>query len=136
MNQTTYFKNRILDYYFGLVPYAPPATYYLGLLTNPTFQDGDTPLEPVGNGYTRAPVQNSKAVFSTAVGGKLDNDLEIQFALASGADWPQTKFLALFDASSGGNLLAWGDVNVLTGEPATVKDGEKAILKSGSLVIV
>jgi hypothetical protein len=135
MNLTTYFKNHIFNYFFGQTAYVLPNNYYGGLLTNSTFEDGDTPVEPVGDGYARVAIPNNKTTFSTATTGTLDNDIEINFPSALGADWPTTPFFALFDASTNGNLLMWSDVNALTGDSITVADGTFPKIKAGSLTI-
>ncbi len=135
MNLTTYFKNVLLDHFVGNLTYAVPGTYYGALLTNPTFEDGDIPVEPSGNGYSRVAIPNNKSVFSLADQGVVDNAEEIAFVAATGGNWETTPWFALYDQITGGNLLMWGPVDALTGDPITVLDGTFANIRTGSLTV-
>ncbi len=107
---TDYWENEILDHLFGKGSYTPP-TIYVGLsMTNP-LDDASGLSEPTGNGYAR--VQTSASDWSMASGGYLDNANEITFAQATGS-WGTITHFALFDAATGGNMLAHGALSQST----------------------
>ncbi|TKJ39381.1 MAG: hypothetical protein CEE38_01175 [Planctomycetes bacterium B3_Pla] len=99
-----YWEDEILDHVFGKGSYSPP-TIYVGLSTADPLDDASGLAEPNGNGYTRA--QTSASDWNAASGGSLDNANDITFAQATG-NWGTISHFALFDAATGGNMLAHG----------------------------
>lgn len=99
-----YWEDEILDHVFGKGSYAPP-TIYVGLSTADPLDDASGLAEPNGNGYARA--QTSASDWNAASGGSLDNASDITFAQATG-NWGTITHFALFDAATGGNMLAHG----------------------------
>jgi hypothetical protein len=134
MNITKYYANKLADEIFGKAATSIPATYHLGLLTDADdddFPDG-TYTEVSGGSYARVSIANDKVTFSTAVDGAVDNEIDIHFPTAT-ANWGVIKYFGLFDASSAGNLLAWGQINPLTGNPVTILSGRVASFLAGAL---
>lgn len=115
-----HWENEILDHVFGKGAYTPP-TIYVGLSTADPGDDGTGLSEPSGNGYAR--VATTSADWDLASGGALDNANAIEFAEATGS-WGTVTHFALFDAASGGNLLAHGSLNqskmIASGDTARV----------------
>ncbi len=101
---TDYWEDRILDHIFGKGNYAPP-TIYVGLSTADPLDDSSGLAEPSGNSYAR--VQTSASDWNAASDGSLDNANDITFAQATG-NWGTITHFALFDAATGGNMLAHG----------------------------
>ncbi|MHC4116007.1 MAG: phage tail fiber protein [Planctomycetota bacterium] len=101
---TDYWENEILGHLFGKGSYTPP-TIYVGLSTEDPLDDGSGLAEPSGNGYAR--VQTSSSDWNAASDGSLDNANDITFAQATGS-WGAITHFALFDAATGGNMLAHG----------------------------
>ncbi len=102
-----YWENEILDHLFGKGNYTPP-TIYVGLSTAEPNDDGSGLAEPSGNSYARA--QTAPSDWNAASGGSLDNAGDITFPAATGS-WGTITHFALFDAATGGNLLAYGQLN-------------------------
>lgn len=103
-----FLENEILDHVFGAATYTAPATVYLALFTvAPTDAGGGT--EVTGGSYARAAVTNNATNFPAASAGAKANGTEIVFATAT-ASWGTVVAAAWFDAVSGGNMLAWGDL--------------------------
>lgn len=102
-----YWENKILDHIFGKNSYTPP-TIYVGLSTAEPNDDGSGLAEPGGNSYER--VQTSASDWNTASGSSLDNASDITFPTATGS-WGTITHFALFDAATGGNLLAYGELS-------------------------
>lgn len=97
---STYGKNAMLDHMFNLA-YTPAATIYLALSTTDT---ASSTTEPSGNGYARTAVAFSAPVSASR---KIVQDGAVTFPEASGA-WGTISHWAIFDASTGGNQLAYG----------------------------
>lgn len=100
-----YLENELLDHVFGAAAYTAPSSIYVALFTvAPTDAGGGT--EVTGGSYTRATVTNNATNFPAASGGAKSNANAITFATAT-ANWGTVVAVGLYDASSGGNLLAW-----------------------------
>ncbi len=120
-----YWENEILDHLFGKGSYTPP-TIYVGLSTADPADDASGLAEPSGNGYAR--VATSGADWNAASGGTIDNANEITFGQASGS-WGTLTHFALFDAASGGNMLAHGSLSI----SKTISSGDTAKFAAGDL---
>lgn len=120
-----YWENKVLDHLFSKGAYPPPAIF-LGLSTANPGEDGSGLSEPVGNGYAR--VQTVATDWNEADGGLLNNAAPIAFNAATG-DWPTVTHFALFDAASGGNMLAYGVLN----QAKTVNSADRAEFPAGDL---
>lgn len=102
MSKTDYLENKILDHVLRNVAYTSPTTVYMGLFTvAPSDAGGGT--EVSGNAYARQAV-----TFGAAASGSSSNTSAVNFPTATPAGWNQVTHWALFDASSGGNMLHWG----------------------------
>lgn len=104
MSFSDFLENKLLDHAFGNAAYAAPATLHVALFTvAPSDSGGGT--EVTGGGYTRLPVTNNATNFPAASGGAKTNGIDFTFPTTS-ASWGTIVAVGLFDASSGGNLLA------------------------------
>ena len=104
---SNYWENKLLDYIFSKGSLTPPVIY-LGLLTAEPGEEGTGLAEPSGNAYQR--VQTSASDWNVSAGGSLDNSGEIIFPMATG-NWGTITHFALFDAATGGNMLAYGTLS-------------------------
>ncbi|KKL95044.1 hypothetical protein LCGC14_1858530, partial [marine sediment metagenome] len=84
----------------------------------------------VGNGYARPSFANNKTTWTTAAAGALSNAIEMAFAAATGP-WGTVTYFGIFDALTGGNLLATG----ILGTPKVIDDGDTAKFAVGDLDI-
>lgn len=112
-----YLENKLIDLLFRGQAFTGPATVHVGLLTAaPSDSGGGT--EVSAGGYARVAVTSSLAnwagtqgagttVASSGTGGQTSNNGVVTFGAPS-ANWGSVTHVALYDASSGGNLLAWG----------------------------
>jgi hypothetical protein len=98
-------ENKLLDHVFKNTSYAQPTNIYVALCTAaPTdASTGSTITEPSGGAYART-VMNA---WNTASGGSTANTNAITFPTAT-ASWGTVTHYAICDASTGGNVLAWG----------------------------
>jgi hypothetical protein len=110
MSLSNYEEARLLDLLVGKTAHALE-TIYVGLSTADPLDDASGLAEPVGNGYAR--VATTGATWEAAVAGAIQNASAITFAEASG-DWGTLTHFALFDALSGGNMIASGALDTGT----------------------
>jgi hypothetical protein len=119
-----YYENIVIDHLFRAQEFTPPSTIYVGLFTAaPTDAGGGT--EVSGGGYARQAV-----TFSAASGGSTSNNAAINFPTAT-ASWGTVVAFGLFDASTGGNLLAWD--NLATSK--AIGSGDQAVFSTGNLTL-
>jgi hypothetical protein len=83
-----------------------PTAWYVGLFTSAT-SDAGGGTEVSGNGYSRQAVSFTVATVSGTT--KAGNSATITFPTAT-ATWGTISYIAIFNASSGGNMLFHGPV--------------------------
>jgi len=121
---TNYLEEKLLEHTFDKTAYTSPTAVYLGLLsTAPTDSSSGTELS--GNGYSR-----QECDFDAYSAGAVKNTNSESFT-ASGGDWSTVVAFGIYDASSGGNLLAYGDIL----PSVTVTDGETFTVDAGKIEI-
>jgi len=98
MSSTNYAKNLNQDFNFGGVSYTPPNSYFLGLSST----SGSSPTEPVGSGYARIAIPNTKSYFSYSSSGCLVISASLAFPQSSGS-WGTMTDLVLFDSLTTGS---------------------------------
>lgn len=101
---SNFLENEILDHLFTAGAYSRPDTYVALYTAAPTDAGGGT--EVSGGSYARVQV----TAWDTASGGATANTNVITFPTAT-ASWGTVVAFGILDASSGGNLLAWGDLS-------------------------
>jgi hypothetical protein len=110
-----YLENKILDLVFNGTAFTPPATYYAALYTAaPSDSGGGTEVSTgVWTNYARIAVTKNTTNFPAASGGAVANGAIIDFGTATiSGTAPVVAAIALLDASSAGNLIAWADLTV------------------------
>lgn len=119
-----YLELEVLDHVFGGASYTAPATIYVALYTvAPDDTGGGT--EVSGGSYAR-----QSMAFGTASSGSISNSGSVEFPTAT-ADYGTVVAMGLFDASSAGNLLAYG--NLTTSK--TVSNGDVFRFNASSVTI-
>ncbi len=103
---SVYLENKVVDHVTKKATYSAPTNLFVGLYTvAPTDAGGGT--EVTGGSYAR--VSTATADWNTASGGTLTNVNTISFPTAS-ANWGTVVAFGLFDASTAGNMLVWGNL--------------------------
>jgi len=120
-----YLENALLDHVLNQNTYTPPTTIYIALSTADPQDDGSGVSEPSGGGYARQPI-----TFGAASNRRVTQDADVEFPQAT-ADWGTVTHWALFDASTGGNMLAYGDL----ASAKTVYEGNVPTIASGEVYI-
>lgn len=117
---SNYLAGEILDDVFSGNAFTPPGTFYLALYTSaPTASGGGTELS--GNGYAR------QTVAFTTTAQQSSNSAAVEFPTAT-SDWGTIVAVGVFDASTSGNLLAFGNLtaskNIVSGDVLRVPAGD------------
>lgn len=100
MSFSNYLENKVLDHVFGGTAYTAPATLYVGLFTTDPGEAGSG-TEVSGGSYAR------QTITFTVTGNQASSSAAVEFPTAS-ASWGTITYAAIYDAVSGGNLLASG----------------------------
>ncbi|OHB77102.1 MAG: hypothetical protein A2Z25_11865 [Planctomycetes bacterium RBG_16_55_9] len=124
---SNYWEDKILDYVFSKGSYTPP-TIHVALSTEDPLDDASGFSEPTGNSYAR--VETSSSDWNTASGGILNNAGDVIFPKTTGS-WGTVTHFALFDAATGGNMLAYGALS----QPITIESSYTALFDAGDLNI-
>lgn len=106
---TNYLEEGVMDHVFGTGTFAKPAGLYLALFTAPpTDAGGGTEVGTDGTGYERQVAQ-----FDVTAGDptRATTTAPIEYGVAL-EDWGEITHVAVFDAESGGNMLAYAELDV------------------------
>jgi hypothetical protein len=104
-----YLEEKMLKDLFQIAAYTKPAIYAALLTALPT-EAGGSLAEPAGSAYAR---QSVPAANWSWDGTNLwvSNNTAINFPTATGSGWGTITHWALFDASSGGNMLIYAPLD-------------------------
>lgn len=126
-----YAVNKIIDHVFRGQTYSPPASLYIALFTAaPSKAGGGT--EVTGGSYARVAVTSSLAnwagtqaagstLASSGTAGVTSNNGTVTFPSPT-ANWGTIVAVGIMDASTSGNLIAWGPLS----SSKTVNNGDAA----------
>jgi hypothetical protein len=118
-----YLEDAVLNYVFRNTGTPTSANVYLALYTvTPSDTGGGT--EVSGAGYAR-----QATAFDASSGGAITNTSAESFT-ASGGTYGTVVAVGIFDAVTGGNLLAWDGIN-----STTIADGDKITFPIGDIDI-
>ena len=124
---TDYTENLALTYLFTTGSVTRPTAWYVGLFTAaPSDTGGGT--EVTGNAYARVV---TGTISGTGTATTFSNAAAIEFAAASGGNWGTIGWAGVFDASTGGNLLAWAPLTT----SRVINDGDVFRIPATSLTI-
>ncbi len=105
-SKSDYLENKLLDAVFNGSSWTTITNVYVALFTGTL--SGDTPgTEVTGGSYAR--VSTAPADWTAASGGALENGNAITFP-APTANWGTVTHFGIFDASTSGNALYYGDL--------------------------
>lgn len=99
MSFSNTFETHVLQYVFTTGSVTRPTAWYVGLFTADPTDTGAGATEISGNGYARV------AATFTVSGATATTSAAVEFAAATGS-WGTVSHIGIFDASSGGNLIA------------------------------
>lgn len=128
-----YLENALLDHIFNNVSMTSPASVYISLHTSAGASESTaawsaTELTGAATNYARAAAGPS--VWPAASGGTMATSSDITFAMA-GSDWGTITHIAIWDASSAGNLLFYAALAA----SRVVNNGDVARFAAGNLTV-
>lgn len=122
-----YTENLVLTWLFTSSSATRPTAWFVGLFTAaPSDTGGGT--EVTGNAYARVA---TGTISGTGTATTFSNAAAIEFAAASGGNWGTIGWAGIFDASTGGNLLAWAPLTT----SRVINDGDVFRIPATSLTI-
>ena len=127
MSFSDYLETNLLDQIVGKTDYTMPTAYIALFVGNPD-EDGSGGAEISGSNYAR--VSTAGGDWNAAASGSIDNANDITFPQASGS-WGTVDYFAIYDASTAGNLLAYGALDT----SKAIGNGDTPKFAAGSLVI-
>lgn len=123
MPKTHYLANNVLNAALRGIAFVPPPSVYVALYTVvPTVLGGGT--EVSGGAYARQTV-----TLTVPASGQVTSTADVLFPVASAA-WGTVVSFAILDASSGGNMLYFGNLST----PRSVVASDQVRFPSGQLV--
>lgn len=124
---TNYTENLVLNWLLTTNSATRPTAWYVGLFTAaPSDTGGGT--EVSGNGYAR---EATGTITVSGTDTTATNAAAIEFDPASGGNWGSITHAAIFDASTGGNMIAWAQLTT----SRTINDGDVFRIPAGSLTV-
>lgn len=109
---SNYLRDALNNHLRGGTAYTPAATHYYALMTAmPTPSGGGT--EVTGGSYARVSFTNNTSNYPAPSGGVVQNGNPINWGTATG-NWGTVVGVAVYDASSGGNLIAFALLTTAT----------------------
>jgi hypothetical protein len=122
---SNYLENALVNAVFRNTTYTSPATVYLALyVSNPA--DDDSGTEVSGTNYVRKAI-----TFGAPSNGAITQSAQVTFDTAGAGGWGDVSHWGIFDASTDGNLLAYGAFSGTT----TVNSGDTAFVGASAVVV-
>jgi len=136
MSLSNYAETKILDHIFrnGEATDYTDNDLYIGLATALS-SDGDsvTEVSTSGTAYARQQIVDNSAgtnSFAAASGNSITTDTQINFPEATD-DFGTVTHVVIYDASTAGNLVAWGALS----SSKLIETGDTFIITAGNLTI-
>ena len=123
---TNYAEDLVLDWLFSTASATRPTSWYVALYTVAPGEGGGG-TEVSGGSYAR---QSATFTISGTAPTQAANTSAIEFPTASGS-WGTIVAAGVFDASTGGNLLAFADLTAAK----TIGSGDVLRFDAGTLII-
>lgn len=127
-------EQALLNHFLTDPAYTPPATMYLALSSTTPTEAGANFTEPSTGSYARVSTTATDWGAATGTAPATKSNTAVKTFPTATADWASGANLThfgLYDASSAGNLLAWGPLT--TAKP--VLSGDTASFGAASLVL-
>lgn len=134
MSFTDYLEDKILDHVFGGSAYTAPTTLYVGLHTSAS-SDSAAGTEVSGGSYARQTVTFTVSGTSPT---EATTGSAVEFPTST-ATWGTVTYAGVYDALTGGNLLAYAELtdpsDFTTALPKTIASGDIFRISAGNLKI-
>lgn len=134
MSFSDYLEDKVLNHVFGGTAYTAPTTLYVGVFTSAASDTGPG-TEVSGNGYARQSVAFTVSGTSPTTAS---SSAAVEFPEATGS-WGTVTYAGVFDAVSGGNMLAWAELtdpaDFVTALPKAITTGDILRISAGNLKV-
>lgn len=134
MSFSDYLEDKVLNHVFGGTSYTAPTTLYVGVFTSAASDTGPG-TEVSGNGYARQSVAFTVSGTSPTTAS---SSAAVEFPEATGS-WGTVTYAGVFDAVSGGNMLAWAELtdpaDFVTALPKAITTGDILRISAGNLKV-
>ena len=130
---TNYLEDKVIGHLFGATAYTAPTTWYAGLQTAAPADDA-AGTEVSGGAYARQSVAWTIATSGTA---QASNTAALEWPAAT-TNWGTVTHAGIYDAVSGGNLVAFEtltETDFSTANPKLVNTGDIFKIDAGNLKI-
>jgi hypothetical protein len=107
-NLALYAENKVLELLVGKTAFSTP-TAYVGLFTSLPDENGAGGTEASAGNYARK--STAGADWASASAGAITNTNDITFVECASANWGTIVGFGIWDAASGGNMIAWADLD-------------------------
>lgn len=125
---TDFAEAKLLDHLCRKTTWTMPTTYLALFTIQPTDAGGGTEIETIGvNGYARVAMSGK---WAAAASSAISTNADVDFGPSTGAWDGDVSGWGLYDASSGGNLIAYGALTA-----TTVGTGDTYTIASGNLTL-
>ncbi len=124
-NLALYAENKVLELLVGKTAFSTPTVYVALFTVTPTHEDGTGGTEASAGNYIRKSTAGGD--WEAAANGAIQNGNDITFIECAGGNWTTINGFALYDAESGGNMIAWGAL----GAAKTIDIGDTAKFAAG-----
>jgi hypothetical protein len=136
---TNYLEEKLIRHCFGGAAFAPPAAIHVALFTAPPGEAGGG-AEVSGVAYARQPVAFGFVQDGASGRWTARNGGTVLFPVAGVGGWGVVSWFALFDAASGGNMLAYAQLTdpesgFVTPLPKTVDYGDAIRFEPAALQV-
>ena len=112
--------------------FTAPSSHYLALYTTaPTDSGGGTEVSTSGTAYARQSIALGSVATQSPSGSQVSNSSDISFPVAT-ANYGTVVAFGIFDASTSGNLLYYGNLT----SSQTINTGNQALFPAGSITIL
>lgn len=125
---TNYTSQGILNHITGKAPIFSEPTAYLALFTAVGTDAGSGFTEVSGGSYARVATSTSTWNSATGTGPSIITTAQAIVFPTATAPWGTVIAWGLYDASSGGNLMAWDYLGNFSWLPATISAASPAVL--------
>lgn len=110
---SNFLRDALNNHFRGGTAYTPAATHYYALMTTMPNAANAGGVEVSGGSYARVAYTNNTSNYPAPSGGTVQNANPINWGTATG-NWGTVVGVAVYDASSGGNLLAFAVLTTAT----------------------
>lgn len=125
-----FLENAWINHALKQTAYTKPGALHLALSTVLIGEDGSGLAEPLGNNYSRVTLTPGSTYWESLSARQVSNKTLLTYPIASGS-WGDIGYWGIYDAPTGGNLIAYGDLASVK----TINTDQTLRIAAGQIVI-